>query len=268
MQEGAGVLVHRAIGHEDVNRLDPFLMFDDFGSTRKEGYEAGFPSHPHRGFETVTYMLKGEMKHRDSTGRSGVIGPGDVQWMTAGSGIIHEEMPRMKGGELRGLQLWANLPAKKKMTEPTYRGYEKKSIPVVKTSGGAEVRVIAGTVSRERGPVRDVAIDPEYLDISMNPDTEFRHDVPGAHTAFAYVLEGEAEFDDTGETASARVLVVFDSGEQIVVRTKDEPVRFIFVAGKPLKEPVAWRGSVVMNTQEELRQAYQEVRAGTFVKQH
>ncbi len=269
MQEGAGVVVHRAIGigHDDTDRLDPFLMLDDFGSEREQDYEAGFPSHPHRGFETVTYMLNGVMEHRDSTGRSGVIGPGDVQWMTAGSGIIHEEMPRMKGGELRGLQLWVNLPAKKKMTEPRYQGFESESIPVVKTSGGAEVRVIAGAVSDKKGPIRDVTIDPEYLDISMSPQTEFNHSVDEGHTVFAYVLEGEAEFDDKGNTASSRMLVVFGSGDQMSVRTEGSSVRFILVSGKPLDEPVAWRGSVVMNTQDEIRQAYEQVRAGTFVKE-
>ncbi len=268
MREGAGVLVRRAFGHQDTERLDPFLMLDDFGSERKEAYQGGFPSHPHRGFETVTYMLKGEMEHRDSTGRSGVIGPGDVQWMTAGSGIIHEEMPKTDDGEMRGLQLWANLPSDKKMTAPTYRGYERESIPVVITPSGAEVRVIAGNVSGERGPVRDVAIDPEYLDISLEPHAEFIHSIPEDHTVFAYVLEGEAQFDENGETASSRMLVVFGAGDEVAITTEENSVRFILVSGKPLNEPVAWRGSVVMNTEDEVLRAFQEFRNGNFVKEH
>ncbi|MBD3158504.1 MAG: pirin family protein [Candidatus Lokiarchaeota archaeon] len=265
-QEGAGVLVRRAIGHQDTDELDPFLLLDEFGSESKGDYDAGFPSHPHRGFETVTYMLEGKVEHEDSTGRSGIIGPGDIQWMTAGSGIIHSEMPQTENGGLRGLQLWVNLPAEKKMTQPTYRGYDRSSIPEVEPSEGVKVKVIAGTVSDVEGPIQDIAIRPEYLDVTMQPESEFRHTVPEKHTAFAYMLDGEAEFGKKRKKASARELVVLETGTKVLVRTDEGLTRFILASGKPLGEPVAWRGSVVMNTQEEVRQAFSEVRNGTFVK--
>jgi hypothetical protein len=265
-QEGDGVRIRRAIGHQDIEALDPFLLLDEFGSESKDGYDAGFPLHPHRGFETVTYMLEGKIEHEDSTGRRGVIGPGDIQWMTAGSGIIHSEMPRTDNGGLRGLQLWINLPANKKMTQPTYRGYEKRSIPEVEPSEGVRVKVIAGTGSGVEGPIQDIATKPEYLDVTMQAESEFQHTVAERHTAFVYLLDGEAEFGNERKEASAREVVVLENGTQIVVRTNDDVARFILVSGKPLGEPVAWRGSVVMNTQEEVRQAFNEVRNGTFVK--
>ncbi|MBS3794987.1 MAG: pirin family protein [Candidatus Thorarchaeota archaeon] len=267
-QEGAGVRIRRAIGHQDVEELDPFLLLDEFGSETKDDYDAGFPSHPHRGFETVTYMLEGKVEHEDSTGRRGVIGPGDIQWMTAGSGIIHSEMPRTDNGGLRGLQLWINLPEERKMTQPTYRGYDKSSIPEVESSEGVKVKVIAGTVSGVEGPIRDIATRPEYLDVTMQAESQFQHRVSERYTAFAYVLDGEVEFGPTGERASAHELVVFGTGTKVIVRTDDRTARFILVSGKSLNEPVAWHGSVVMNTKEEVRLAFQEYRNGTFVKSH
>ncbi|MGV9169101.1 MAG: pirin family protein [Promethearchaeia archaeon] len=267
-QEGAGVRIRRAIGHQDVEELDPFLLLDEFGSEKKQDYQAGFPSHPHRGFETVTYMLEGKMEHKDSTGRSGVIGPGDIQWMTAGSGIIHSEMPKTENGGLKGLQLWVNLPSESKMTEPNYRGYDSDSIPEVEANEGVVAKVIAGRLSNVEGPIADIAVNPQYLDVTMDAGSEFSHTVPQQHTAFAYVLQGQGQFDKNGEIASAHTLVVFGPGKKVLVRTKNDETRFLLVSGKPLKEPVTWHGSVVMNTKEEVRLAFQQYRNGTFVKNH
>jgi quercetin 2,3-dioxygenase len=267
-QEGAGVRIRRAIGHQDVEELDPFLLLDEFGSESEDDYDAGFPSHPHRGFETVTYILEGKIEHEDSTGRRGVIGPGDIQWMTAGSGIIHSKMPRTDNGGLRGLQLWVNLPEERKMTQPTYRGYDKSSIPEVESSESVKVKVIAGTVSGVEGPIRDIATRPEYLDVTMQSKSEFQHTVPERHTVFAYILDGEAEFGKKRKKAAARELVVLETGTEVMVRTDEGLARFILVSGKALNEPVAWHGSVVMNTKEDVRLAFQEYRNGTFVKSH
>lgn len=271
--EGAGVHLKRAFGFGNYELYDPFLLLDDFRGDSPDRYEKGFPWHPHRGIETITYVLRGNVAHGDSLGNSGVIGPGDVQWMTAGSGIIHQEMPAGDPeGKMWGFQLWANLPSAEKMTDPNYQGYTDVEIPRVVLENGGAVRVICGSFNGVHGPVRDVAIQPEYLDVSLPAHSEFVHATPAEHTALAYVFEGKADF---GEPAAPNLkagllenttLIVFDKGEQIRVTTQAEGVRFLFVTGKPLHEPVAWYGPIVMNTQQELRTALQELQDDTFIK--
>ena len=265
--EGGGVHLRRAFGHEQLPKFDPFLLLDEFRSDNPEDYREGFPSHPHRGFETITYMLAGSIEHRDVLGNHGVIHAGGVQWMTAGSGIIHEEMPRGDaGGLLWGLQLWANLPAAQKMTPPRYQGFDAAEIPEI-TANGARVRIIAGEVNGVRGPVRDVATAPEYLDVSVPPGTPFTHAVPPGHTVFALVLDGQGHFaGEDGDPVGEGKVVRYGDGDLVAVATADSPVRFILVSGKPLNEPVAWRGPVVMNTREELQEAFRELDEGTFIK--
>jgi redox-sensitive bicupin YhaK (pirin superfamily) len=283
--EGAGVHLKRAFGFQEVPRLDPFLLLDDFHSDDPAKYLNGFPWHPHRGIETITYVLEGRVEHGDSMGNSGVISPGDVQWMTAGSGIIHQEMP--KGGKnnaMWGFQLWANLPASQKMMGPRYREVKGADIPEAVLPSGARVKVICGMVAGVRGPVRDIVTDPEYLDVSVPPSTSFTHRVKAGHTAFAYVTGGSAYFDDERDAYSHEVvsakwldtdrecrfgpesLVIYGDGDEIVVTTEEKPARFILVSGRPLGESVAWYGPIVMNTQEELRIAFEEYRNGTFIK--
>lgn len=266
--EGAGVRLRRIFGFERVPGLDPFLLLDDFSSGDPEDYIAGFPWHPHRGIETITYVLKGEIDHGDSMGNQGVIGPGDVQWMTAGSGIIHQEMPRecRKTG-LLGFQLWANLPAAEKMMAPRYRGIEARQIPVVEREDGVKVRVVCGTVDGVRGPVREIRIDPEYLDVEIPAGAVFSHPLPAGYTVFAYVFAGQGYFDaGRKKTAGAGKLVTFGDGDGVEITAGDGGARFLLVSGKPLREPVAWRGPIVMNTEEELRLAFAEYAAGTFLK--
>ena len=266
--EGAGVHLKRAFGFGQVPLFDPFLMLDDFHGERPEQYIKGFPWHPHRGIETITYVLHGEVEHGDSMGNQGVIGPGDVQWMTAGSGIIHQEMPQGEaGGLMWGFQLWANLPAARKMMAPRYREVKKDEIPVVRLDGGAEVRVVCGEVAGHKGPVRDIVIDPQVLDVALPPAARFTHPVPSGHTAFAYVFAGAGRFGDDGSDPVAdETLVLFGDGDQVAAATAEQPMRFLLVSGKPLGEPVAWRGPIVMNTAEELETAFAEVRSGTFIK--
>ena len=268
--DGAGVRLKRSIATQNLDYLDPFLLFDHFGSANPDDYIAGFPMHPHRGIETVTYMLAGEVNHRDSIGNSGTIGPGDLQWMTAGRGILHEEMPKTRQGRMEGFQLWVNLPAKDKMMAPRYRDISADQIPVVEEDSGAVIRVVAGEVDGVRGPVRDVIADPIYLDITLPTKADFTYPTPLGHTVFAYVFEGQADFgrfeDDTEAAAAGPQLVVFADGEQIQVHTQDEPVRFLLVMGKPLGEPIARYGPFVMNTWEEIQQTLREIRAGTFAK--
>ncbi len=282
--EGAGVHLHRGFGFREVPMFDPFLMFDDFRQDDPERYLPGFPWHPHRGIETITYMLRGTAEHGDSMGNTGVIGPGDVQWMTAGGGIVHQEMP--KGGEdgrMGGFQLWANLPASQKMMDPRYRDVTRTDIPEVALPGGVTVRVVCGTVGKTRGPVRDIVIDPEYLDVSMPPGTGFVHPTKPGHTVLAYVFEGQGCFSGEADPSYAvepasyfdlerkpflgdHSVVLFGDGDRIKVATTDSAIRFLLIAGRPLGEPVAWQGPIVMNTQEELRTAFREYRAGTFIK--
>jgi len=266
--EGAGVHLRRAFGFDEVPLFDPFLMLDDFRGDKPEQYIKGFPWHPHRGIETITYMLHGEVEHGDSLGNKGVIHTGDVQWMTAGSGIIHQEMPKGDPkGLMGGFQLWANLPAAQKMIDPRYRDVKREHIPAVNLKNGVEIRVICGEVAEMKGPVKDIVIDPQYLDVSVPRDSEFIHAVKGGHTAFAYIFEGSGRFDDQKATSVAREnLILFSDGDQVAVRTGEAPVRFLLISGKPIGEPVAWRGPIVMNTQEELKVAFDEYRNGTFIK--
>ena len=266
--EGAGVQLKRAFGFSEEGQFDPFLLLDDFRSGNPEHYRKGFPWHPHRGIETITYLLQGKVEHGDSMQNSGTIGTGDVQWMTAGSGIIHQEMPQGDAaGKMEGFQLWANLPAAQKMMAPRYRDIKAADIPVVTMDNGVQVKIICGMVNGVRGPVRDIMIDPEYLDITVPPHTVYEHPVKAGHTAFAYVIGGRGYFSREKESlADNTTLLLFEDGESLYTETGDEPVRFLLVSGKPLREPIAWRGPIVMNTSEELQLAFEEYRQGTFLK--
>ena len=266
--EGAGVRLKRAFGSADP-LLDPFLLLDDFHSNNPNDYMAGFPWHPHRGIETITYMLHGRIEHGDSMKNSGVIGAGDVQWMTAGSGIIHQEMPKKDENDpyLAGFQLWANLPASHKMMGPRYRDITKDQIPEVILNDKVKVKIICGEINGVKGPVQDIITDPEYLDVSIEPNSEFKHSIVNTHNVFAYVIEGEAIFDPAkDEIVGAEHLVIFREGDEVLIQTKDKSVRFLLISGKPIGEPVAWRGPIVMNTEEELRIAFNEYNKGTFIK--
>jgi redox-sensitive bicupin YhaK (pirin superfamily) len=266
--EGAGVHLHRAFGNSDVPLFDPFLLFDDFRSDTPEHYTKGFPWHPHRGIETITYVLKGDVEHGDSMGNQGDIGSGDVQWMTAGSGIIHQEMPKGDSeGKMEGFQLWANLPAADKMMHPRYRDISAAQIPTVVLDSGATVKVICGQVGDVCGPVQNVMIEPEYLDVTLSANTNFIHSTPKSHTVFAYVHAGKGRFDEVAsDMLGNRSLVLFEEGERVSVTAGDKGLSFLLVAGKPLGEPVAWGGPIVMNTQEELQNAFDEFKNGTFIK--
>jgi len=270
VMEGAGVRLKRSIATGSLDNLDPFLLFDHFGSDNPEDYIKGFPMHPHRGIETVTYMINGHVNHKDSMGNSGSIGPGDIQWMTAGGGIMHEEMPQRSPGGMVGFQLWVNLPASLKMTTPRYQDIASDQIPAVKREDGVNIRVIAGEVDGVRGAVSEIYADPAYLDVSIPTNGSFSHPVEKGHTAFAYVFEGRGFFG-TPETApensvSQPGLVVLSDGDYIQASAASEPVRFLLVSGKPLNEPIARYGPFVMNTQEEIQQALEDLRNGTFVK--
>jgi len=283
--EGAGVHLRRAFGFGNTSDFDPFLLLDDFRNDRPEDYLAGFPWHPHRGIETITYVLAGTVEHGDSMGNQGTIGKGDVQWMTAGSGIVHQEMPKGDPeGRMHGFQLWANLPASLKMTDPRYQDVKAADIPVVTDDDGTQARVVCGTFWGRKGPVDEVAIDPVYLDVSVPPGKRKSLPVATTRNAFAYVFAGAGDFcnasgplevptegagwSDTTPPAHAdnRSLVLFDHGDEVTVQARDEGIRFLLVSGKPLAEPVAWYGPIVMNTQEQLRQAFAELQEGTFLK--
>jgi quercetin 2,3-dioxygenase len=285
--EGAGVKLHRAFGFGTTSEFDPFLLFDDFRNDRPDDYRAGFPWHPHRGIETITYVLAGDVEHRDSLGNTGKLGAGDVQWMTAGSGIMHQEMPQGDArGRMHGFQLWANLPASLKMTAPRYQDIPAAVIPEVTDDDGTRVRIITGEFWGQKGPVEGVAADPRYLDVFVPPGQRKTLPVEVGRHAFAYVFEGSGTFSGAsqpfgvlteketpaGETlvreqTGNRSLVVFDSGDEVTVQAGDEGIRFLLVSGKPIEEPVAWYGPIVMNTQSELQQAVSELRNGTFIKQ-
>ena len=263
--EGAGVHLHRVFGYYDTLLFDPFLMLDDFRSDAPEEYLNGFPWHPHRGIETITYVLKGDVEHGDSLGNKGVISSGDVQWMTAGSGIIHQEMPKGDDkGSMYGFQLWANLPARQKMMEPRYRDISAADIPEVELENGTKIKIIAGTVSGVSGPADDIVIDPEYLDCRVPAATEFIHKTKKGYTTFLYVIAGEGSIADT--FVSDRTLVLFGDGEELAITSGANKVRFLLLSGRPLKESIAWRGPIVMNTEEELDQAFSEIRNETFIK--
>ena len=267
--EGAGVRLTRVFGSLETTAVfDPFLLLDDFHSNNPEDYVKGFPWHPHRGIETFTYVLEGEVTHMDSLGNSGVIGPGDVQWMTAGSGIIHQEMPRgSPTGAMWGFQLWANLPASHKMITPRYRGFAAAEIPQATTENGSTIKVICGAAHGVSGPVNDVVTAPLFLDVDVPANASFQHDLPPSHTVFAYVIGGSARFDpERQETAQRGDLVLYNDGDQVSVGAGSAGVRFLLVAGQALREPVAWQGPIVMNTREEIATAFREFRDGTFVK--
>ncbi len=283
--EGAGVHLRRAFGFGNTSDFDPFLLLDDFRNDRPEDYLAGFPWHPHRGIETITYVLAGTVEHGDSLGNKGVIAAGDVQWMTAGSGIIHQEMPKGDhDGRMHGFQLWANLPAALKMTEPRYQEVKAPDIPVVREDDGTRVRVVCGSFGGTRGPVDEVAINPVYLDVEVPSGKRKVLPVETTRNAFAYVFAGGGKFcnasgpltvpteaagwADTKPPAQAdnRSLVLFDRGDEVTVQAGPEGIRFLLVSGRPLAEPVAWYGPIVMNTQEQLRQAFEELEGGAFLK--
>ncbi len=265
--DGAGVKLTRILGHNTQELTDPFLMLDFFGSDNPDDFKAGFPSHPHRGIETVTYMLDGMVEHSDSMGNKGIIGKGDIQWMTAGSGIIHEEMPKYEHGKMYGFQLWVNLPAVSKMIAPRYQDIAAVNIPVVEIENGIKVKVLAGTFHGIEGPVKNIIAEPQYFDVQMPENAELLIPIADDHNVFAYLYEGTASFDEksnkpllTGQGA------LFGSGNQIKVLTHDSKARFIIIAGKPIKEAIAWYGPIVMNTNEELNTAFRELRTNTFIK--
>jgi len=283
--EGAGVKLRRAFGFGDTSETDPFLLLDDFRNDRPADYLAGFPWHPHRGIETITYVLAGSVSHGDSLGNAGTLGAGDIQWMTAGSGILHQEMPKGDPeGRMHGFQLWANLPSSLKMTPPRYQDVASREMAEVVDDDGTRVRVICGSFWGRKGPVEGIAADPTYLDVSVPAGLRKALPMDTRRNAFAYVFEGGGTFQDASdplgvltdrpgpvenvarEQTGNRSLVLFDSGDEVVVRAGPEGIRFLLVSGKPIEEPVAWYGPIVMNTREELKQAYAELEAGTFIK--
>jgi quercetin 2,3-dioxygenase len=283
--EGAGVHLCRAFGFGNTSEFDPFLLFDDFRNDRPDRFAAGFPWHPHRGIETITYVLAGTVAHGDSLGNAGTLAAGDVQWMTAGSGIIHQEMPHGDdAGRMHGFQLWANLPRALKMTAPRYQDVKADEIPAITDDDGTHVRIICGSFWGRRGPVDGIAADPGYLDVSVPPGKRRRLEVPLDANAFAYVFAGSGTFRDASEPrlvatemvgqgdepiltdVGNRSLVAFDRGDEITVQAGEKGIRFLLVSGQPIEEPVAWHGPIVMNTDAELRQAFSEMRQGTFTR--
>ncbi len=283
--EGAGVHLRRAFGFGNTSDFDPFLLLDDFRNDVPADYLAGFPWHPHRGIETITYVLAGNVEHADSIGNRGSIEAGDIQWMTAGSGIVHQEMPKGDGaGRMHGFQLWANLPSALKMTAPRYQEVKSPEIPVITEDDGTQARIVCGSFWGKRGPVEGIAADPVYIDVSVPPGKRKTLPVATTSHAFAYVFAGSGKFCNASaplsvptervgwlETAppaevNNRSLVLFDSGDEVTVQAGDDGIRFLLVSGKPLEEPVAWYGPIVMNTQEQLQQAFEEIKRGTFIK--
>jgi len=285
--EGAGVKLHRAFGFHNPRELDPFLLFDDFRNERPEDYQQGFPWHPHRGIETITYVLSGSVDHGDSLGNTGTLGAGDVQWMTAGSGIMHQEMPKGNDtGQMHGFQLWANLPSSMKMTSPRYQDVQGKDIPEIIDDDGAVVRVIVGEFWGRTGPVDGIAAEPQYLDISVPPGVRKTFKVDTYRNAFAYVFAGSGSFRDASapggvllekevageevfvrDMSGDRTLVYFDTGDEVTVQAGDEGIRFLLISGRPLREPVAWHGPIVMNTREELITAMNDLNSGKFIRE-
>jgi len=285
--EGAGVHLHRAFGFDERNSSDPFLLMDDFRNDDPAKFEAGFPWHPHRGIETITYVLEGEVEHGDSLGNQGLLGAGSVQWMTAGSGIMHQEMPRgNSSGQMHGFQLWANLPSSLKMTSPRYQDIAGTDIPIITDDDGTRVKIITGSFWGQRGPVDGIAADPLYLDISIPPNTSKTLPVDTYASTFAYIFAGSGTFRDASspigvqvekefqgeelnirDLSGNRTLVRFDTGNEIFIRSGPEGMRFLLVSGKPIQEPVAWHGPIVMNTRDELRTAIRDLQNGTFIKE-
>jgi redox-sensitive bicupin YhaK (pirin superfamily) len=267
--EGAGVHLRRSIGTRRLDHLDPFLLLDHFESLSPADYEAGFPYHPHRGIETVTIVRKGEIQHRDSLGHSGTIGSGDIQWMTSGSGILHEEMPQVRPEGIGGLQLWLNLPAREKMSRPKYRDLQSERLTETQTDDGARIRVIAGEASGGRlvGPVEGLAVAPKFIDVTLPAGATFRDQVPRGHTAFAYVDHGEVRFGPEQTPARAPALVIFDDGDMVEASAGPGGGRFLLAAARPLGEPLARHGPFVMNTRAEIEQALQDLRTGKFIRE-
>ena len=286
-REGAGVRLRRAFPFGDPAEFDPFLLLDDFRSDNPDDYRAGFPWHPHRGIETISYVLAGAVEHQDSLGNKGLLGSGDIQWMTAGSGILHQEMPQGDPqGRMHGFQLWANLPSSLKMTRPRYQDVPARDVPEVAEDDGTAIRVLCGRFGGKTGPVEGIAADPRYLDVSVPAGRHKRLAVPVAQRAFAYVFAGSGSFRDASEPrgvmteqiagpatppspsddATNRSLVLFDRGDEVVVRAGEQGIRFLLVSGQPIEEPIAWYGPIVMNTEEELLQAQRELRDGTFIR--
>lgn len=284
--EGAGVKLHRAFGFQDPSELDPFLLFDDFRNERPEDFEKGFPWHPHRGIETITYVLEGTVEHGDSLGNTGTLGAGDVQWMTAGSGILHQEMPNGNArGQMHGFQLWGNLPSAQKMTAPRYQDVTSTDIPVVTDDDGTQVKVITGSFWGKTGPVDGIAADPQYLDISIPAGVKKTFRIDTYRRAFAYVFQGAGAFADASapsgvllekevageevnirDLSGDRTLIRFGTGDEVTVQAGEHGVRFLLISGAPIEEPVAWHGPIVMNTRAELEQAFADLRNGKFIK--
>ncbi|GLT12275.1 pirin family protein [Sulfitobacter sp. PR48] len=284
--EGAGVKLHRAFGFQDPSELDPFLLFDDFRNERPEDFEKGFPWHPHRGIETITYVLEGTVEHGDSLGNTGTLGAGDVQWMTAGSGILHQEMPAGNArGQMHGFQLWGNLPAAQKMTAPRYQDVTSADIPVVTDDDGTQVKVITGNFWGKTGPVDGIAADPQYLDITVPAGVKKTFRIDTYRRAFAYVFQGAGAFADASapsgvllekevageevnirDLSGDRTLIRFGTGDEVTVQAGEEGLRFLLISGAPIEEPVAWHGPIVMNTRAELEQAFADLRNGKFIK--
>jgi redox-sensitive bicupin YhaK (pirin superfamily) len=283
--EGAGVHLKRAFGFSEVPLFDPFLLLDDFRSAHPADYLKGFPWHPHRGIETITYVLRGDVEHGDSMGNKGDITGGDVQWMTAGSGVVHQEMPKGDPeGTMEGFQLWANLPAANKMMAPRYRDIQANLIPLVTLDNGVKIKIICGRVNGNAGPVKDIVIEPEYLDITVPPGTTYLHPTKPGHTVFVYVIDGAGflcdekkpftfealgvNYFDTQREPSVdnETLVLFEDGDHVYINTENEQMRFLLVSGKPINEPVAWNGPIVMNTSDELQVAFEEYEKGTFIR--
>ena len=262
--DGAGVKLTRVIGSPELDMLDPFLLLDEFGTDRAEDYLAGFPNHPHRGFETVTYMLDGRMRHRDNHGNEGLLVPGSVQWMTAGRGLVHSEMPEQQEGRMRGFQLWVNLPSGNKMDAPRYQEYAPERLPLVAAGEGVQVKVIAGEVDGVRGPIVQPATDPVYFDLMLEPGADWEYPLPEGHSAFAYVYEGDVRIGhgEDGREVASQELAILGGGERFAVRAGDGGARLILVAGRPLREPVARYGPFVMNTKEEIMQAFVDYQEG------
>ncbi len=284
--EGAGVKLHRAFGFHDPSELDPFLLFDDFRNDRSEDFEKGFPWHPHRGIETITYVLEGTVEHADSLGNTGDLNAGDVQWMTAGSGILHQEMPRGNAaGQMHGFQLWGNLPSAQKMTAPRYQDMKSSDIPVVTDDDGTRVKVITGEFWGKRGPVDGIAADPQYLDVFVPAGVKKTFKIDTYRRAFAYVFQGTGAFADASapsgvllekevageevnirDMSGDRTLIRFGTGDEVTVQAGEEGVRFLLISGAPIEEPVAWHGPIVMNTRAELQQAMRDLNNGTFIR--
>ena len=265
--EGAGVRLKRVFGYRETELMDPFLLLDHFGSDNPDDYLKGFPWHPHRGIETITYMIAGEVEHEDSLGNAGTIESGDVQWMTAGSGIVHQEMPNRSDGMMMGFQLWANLPKSDKMMHPRYQDVKESEIPEIVTESGATVRIICGKLDGTCGPVTKIVTDPEYMDVIVPPGKEFTHSVKKGHTVFAFVFEGNGYFDeDKKQLIESDHLVLFEDGDQIIAKAGKNQLRFLLVSGMPIGEPIAWYGPIVMNSKEELDVAFREYREGSFIK--